>query len=1134
DDLTLNCNTYIQESNLGYIWTKNNDVLSSANLQTLIKTNLSSSDAGVYKCAFNIYLDKFTSSNSDGFFVLFAAPESPAIEASPGNVSHGSYLSIRCTANQTTLFGSEWSFLYHNGIKIAKQNSSYGYSYYTQNALYKSAGNYTCTFSNKKGESEQSSPVFVNVTSWIPGDTSLPRESQIRVYNENPQIYCQQTSYFRNIQYCTLYVGDIRYVDDQDCSFLLPHGVTGTYRCSASSTDGTGPMSNDVNVTFIERPVIVPISNGPPVINQIYSLLCLTTIDGGIITWYKDYDSYYPLSSNSTLDVLVLNSQAVYRYRCKVQFANSFMFSDTFQFYAAVPDTPSFSRKEKQPTLISFNRNITNFNCYSSNAETVSLYANGVKVSTKLISNSTFYVANGVSVGVTYTCVASNKVGDSNFSVPIYLPAQNEIVITASSVLTSLGQPLTLTCTLKSHNPNATYNWHFYNTLSQQAVIEGRQVLSFDALTKSHEGLYACVAYINAIEIISDNYYVVAFERPNAPGINGPNGGVINNERPSRAVRETVSSGSTPNTNLTTFECFVNTLLIDIKSPFRLYKDGKEVTNVPFSDEIWFGNMFNIRRFYTVDFGTPDSEGNYSCTAINSFGESEPTITVFISRALVLPKPWISANSSNPMIGQTLTLTCHVPGIVGDEQISWNKDFNPIIRNGKILNLASLLEDDDGVYTCSYSNRSNRGYTDMWFDQVSDPYLLALRPPLQPMLTLDPAYVGQSNRYYYYEDGPVFIAFSVDATVHLQCFSQMRSVAQYQLSNYKMAIPYNYALFSAGQQVGANKTGGQFSVTGLLPGEHNFTCITNNGFSDSVRSYPLLVKVTVKTNITSSSTSPDLGTNITLTCNTLDASNGFDITWQKNGITLLETSKTLILSNINKYDEGRYTCRQKSGVWSLDASDAYLLEFGSRAVKPEIFTYRDTTVIVGWTVKVYCLSLSTTSFKAVLYKNGQPVSSSTQNSVDDGGQILFLFSLLSVTVSDTGNYACTVENGKGVSEPSDSLAINVVGEVGCNAGYFKSYVASCQQCPYGSYQPDSGKTECISCPGNLFTLIRAASNISQCVAISDGKLLYLRITINMSNEDSTEPDVKTAVRSTISKALSQVKDYVGALASTVL
>lgn len=77
--------------------------------------------------------------------------------------------------------------------------------------------------------------------------------------------------------------------------------------------------------------------------------------------------------------------------------------------------------------------------------------------------------------------------------------------------------------------------------------------------------------------------------------------------------------------------------------------------------------------------------------------------------------------------------------------------------------------------------------------------------------------------------------------------------------------------------------------------------------------------------INASSSSPSEYTNLTLTCNTGQESDGSDIIWKKNANFLPEKSKNLSFVGLSRVDEGKYSCRQKIGPWYHPVSKDYIL-----------------------------------------------------------------------------------------------------------------------------------------------------------------------------------------------------------------
>lgn len=71
------------------------------------------------------------------------------------------------------------------------------------------------------------------------------------------------------------------------------------------------------------------------------------------------------------------------------------------------------------------------------------------------------------------------------------------------------------------------------------------------------------------------------------------------------------------------------------------------------------------------------------------------------------PVPRISADNPNATLGGNVTFTCEVPSGISDYQIQWRKHLNIMFNTGRRLTLLSLSLEDDGRYSCQYTNRTS-------------------------------------------------------------------------------------------------------------------------------------------------------------------------------------------------------------------------------------------------------------------------------------------------------------------------------------------------------------------------------------------------------------------------------------------
>ncbi|XP_059158122.1 hemicentin-2-like [Physella acuta] len=1018
DDVTLTCQLPIQVLGVKFTWFKDLNRLANASEQVYAVTNISADDAGEYKCSFKI--NGVRELQSTSFILVLTPPGKPSQSLQlNSSVNVGSSIMFWCNANESLNFGLLKIFLYQNGVKVAERNGSLGYGkFFIQIITMRDSGNYTCTFTNKRGESVQSDPGSIQVNDAEVAKSSLLDVSPIMYKGEqDSQTDCLSTTRGAK-SYCTLFINKIRYVDAEDCRFFRPHAVSGSYTCTRNIYNKTGLMSPPVQVTFYNKPRVVPATNF--FLNQNFALRCITDVPSGTYFWYK-WDNLVYSSNNDTYEFTLTSSMAG-SYRCRVKINESDIWSEFYLIRVSRPAKPSLNNNNKKSKLGLKKTVSTNLYCIGDDAEMYSLYMNGIKVSTKPASNNTFTIFLSKSATVQYKCTASNRFGESEPSDPVIINKMESVYITASSIVAFVGQPFSLNCSVENNQSSGSYSWEIHKIAGMDTVMS--QNLTINPLTIQDEGVYICHFTKQESTYTVYDYYVLAVSISSVPEIFLRNPAIKGDQGASISILLSTSAAETD--VIVRFVCYIYTLIIDGKNPFRLYKNGAVVKKLPYVNELYFSGRFNIRRIYSVDTSVASNEGNYTCTALNSVGESQPSKAVYFTRDLGFKKPQVTMNNVNPQAGDDITLTCNILSPQPDFIITWQKDFSNILKTGLTLSLTSLTVEDHGFYTCTYSNRSNEDDRYFWLEKVSDPILISLLPPLQPILLFDASYLDVKNKYYGYGDGPVFYTFGEGDTLHLKCFVQAMHLANYQIASMNPS-PYNFTLYKNGQITQPANTNGMFTISGLSKGDYNYTCQVSREAQLSFMSYSLLVRITDRPTITSSVPSPSLGANLTLTCNTLVESNNIDITWRKNGINMGFTSNVLSLNTISQYDEGSYTCQQTHMEWTSPMSAEFIINFGLVPSKPDILITADTPIQAGSSFAIYCLSTGTPVVSATFYKDGQIIFNATGGYMSDAGQTVFTYQITLAAVTNSGIYSCTVRNSLSVSQISETLNLNVMG-----------------------------------------------------------------------------------------------------------
>ncbi|KAH9487820.1 hypothetical protein Btru_068337 [Bulinus truncatus] len=936
---SLLCSSNYQAPGIVYTWYRNNTAIVGAISQTYNRSNLIISDAGAYKCSFISGSDN--SLESSNFIVVYNSPPRPTLSVlGTFDSKRGSMLTLQCTVGQSTSYDLILSKLYKDGAMIANVTVSSVVVNFTEVALLRTSGNYACTFTNKVGESLQSQAYTVQVTNIYP-----------RTYDAKPHI--PRTRYLT-----ALYSWKVKY------------------------------------------PSVEPASPAPPVQNQFYTLQCVVEPHNGSIQWYKNYDSTRPIGLNaSTLDVFISSTEMRNMYQCVLTVLVFQIPSLYYTVSSSVPATPALQIKEENTILR--DKNVSLLLCSSSESgETFSLYRDGIRVFEKPGNGTVVFTIKIGKHGAFYTCTTTNGYGESKHSNSMYLPGLNQLYISASSPLQSLGQSLNLSCSMKNPPLDVAYTWNIYRVNGSTQTLNS-PVLTIPTLRQDDYGMYSCQITLNGQIIRADNYYLITFAVPPAPDI-------------------TVSVSTTAPTG--TLQCFIQSLFIDVKKTFKLYSNGFQVRNLPYIDVLKFDKVFNLWRYYTIDTSLQTNIGNYFCKAQNFIGESNSSKSVSVSFSSGFTKPSVSPSLSQPSVGSSIIMSCITNGITGANlQIAWQKDFVSMMEASPTLTLNALGVEDDGFYACTVDYTNAQGVK---LRLISDAFYLPIGQPLQPSLLFDPSYTDFAKDDYDIGNGPMFYIFGQGESVHVVCFSQVPHIIDKvwkTTSNIKTSYTYN--LYNNRSERVDQSTDGAFAVSSLPIGNHSYTCQAQSASSSSVMSYPLIIQVTLRPNIIMSSID---SMSKKLLCNTTRASKGFDIIWKKNGVFLKEKSQTLNLYSFSAADEGKYSCRQQMGPWYLASSEDFNVTYGTKAASPDIVA--DDLSERGSQGVIDCITNSTTSFQAVFYKNGKPVYTASDVFFDNGGHAVFMYTIPSISANDSGRYTCTVQNSLGVSDESSPLDAVYVGQ----------------------------------------------------------------------------------------------------------
>jgi len=281
-----------------------------------------------------------------------------------------------------------------------------------------------------------------------------------------------------------------------------------------------------------------------------------------------------------------------------------------------------------------------------------------------------------------YQCVAKNNVGTVVKSSHIRVLKRTKVSISGeegrSDITVSAGQKLKLPCRVDNDAMNRITRIRWTKN-GDDITVGGRDIIDFGmdgSLTifnvqKRHEGLYRCT-----VTTVKDEE---SAEIPLRVLVNAP---VITKY----SSNQIIFSGTS-----ISLECVAT----GIPSPETRWTFNRTITKV-------MGKTFDIKNAISAD------SGFYTCTATNSIGETEKTMSVSV---VTLPQ---TKQLYQAKQGSALRLPC----LAQSDQVKvlWLKDGRPIERmetnmhideQGSLV-LASVEELNEGVYKCRVAIESGR------------------------------------------------------------------------------------------------------------------------------------------------------------------------------------------------------------------------------------------------------------------------------------------------------------------------------------------------------------------------------------------------------------------------------------------
>ncbi|XP_031431207.1 LOW QUALITY PROTEIN: hemicentin-1 [Clupea harengus] len=277
-----------------------------------------------------------------------------------------------------------------------------------------------------------------------------------------------------------------------------------------------------------------------------------------------------------------------------------------------------------------------------------------------------------------YTCIASNSVGQDSQTVTLSVQTHPEFSELLGDVSLNKGERLLLACGATGI-PAPKITWTFNNNIipAQFDHVNGHSELVIEWVSKDDSGTYSCVAE-NAVGSIKSLGFVYVKEPP-----------IIDGDSHSNRI-EPLGGNAILN-------CEVR------GDPLPTIQWSKKGVNIPISNRIRQLHNGSLAIYGTVG----EDAGSYMCVATNDAGVVERSVTLTLQSA-----PTITVEPVETVVdaGSTVVLNCQASG-EPTPVIQWSRLGRPLLANPRFmqltngsLQLASAQKEDTAEYECVARN----------------------------------------------------------------------------------------------------------------------------------------------------------------------------------------------------------------------------------------------------------------------------------------------------------------------------------------------------------------------------------------------------------------------------------------------
>ncbi|KAM6962600.1 hemicentin-1 [Aplochiton taeniatus] len=277
-----------------------------------------------------------------------------------------------------------------------------------------------------------------------------------------------------------------------------------------------------------------------------------------------------------------------------------------------------------------------------------------------------------------YTCVASNAVGQDSQTVTLSVHTHPEFTQLLGDVALNKGERLTLACGVTGIPP-PQITWAFNNNIipAHYNQVNGHSELIIERVSKEDSGTYSCMAE-NTVGFIKSLGFVYVKEPP-----------IIDGDLHSNHI-EPLGGNAILN-------CEVR------GDPLPIIQWSKNGVNIQISNRIRQLDNGSLAIYGTVS----EDSGSYMCVATNDAGLVERSVTLTLQTA-----PTITVEPVETVVdaGTTVVLHCQAQG-EPTPVIEWSRQGLPLLGNDRLntlsngsLRVSSAQKEDTSEYECVARN----------------------------------------------------------------------------------------------------------------------------------------------------------------------------------------------------------------------------------------------------------------------------------------------------------------------------------------------------------------------------------------------------------------------------------------------